>query len=101
MCQRGIADEETEHIKDFLSKARDQAVSEYTRILKVIRDEQNVQRQIYKQGDVVKSTNEGTYLCIQCPNVGKTREKHRKDHPFSEFSLHPYTSQRMVSDRGL
>jgi hypothetical protein len=29
-----------------------------------------------------------TYLCIQCPGVSKTRERHRKDHPFCECTQH-------------
>jgi ubiquitin carboxyl-terminal hydrolase 22/27/51 len=82
---RQFTDYQTEHIKDLLSQAREKATGEYARLLRCIRDEDNLSGQIYKSGNTAVITNEATYLCIQCPAVSKTRERHRKDHPFCEY----------------
>lgn len=80
---RRYADEPfAEHIKSLLQAARDKATDGYTRLISSIRNEENVSDRIYKQGEGVRSTDGMTYLCLQCPNVSKGRERHRKDHIF-------------------
>ena len=77
---------ETEHIKGLLQAARDKATDGYTRIINAIRNEDNVSCRVYKNGEAVRSTDGTTYLCLQCPNVARGRERHRKDHVFCEYT---------------
>ena len=81
---QGNADGAAEHIKGLLQAARDKASDGYTRLINSIRSDDNVSCRVYKHGENVKSTDGTTYLCLQCPNVSKSREKHRKDHHFCE-----------------
>lgn len=79
-----------QHIKGLLQTNRDKAVDEYTKILKSLRHDGNASAQIYKSGDITKATSDATYLCLQCTNVCKARERHRKDHIFSVESKNAF-----------
>lgn len=74
------------HIKALLQVARPQATDGYTRIVQTLQKEGNVGGHIHKSGGAgpaAETSAHTTYLCLQCPNVSSSRERHRKDHPFS------------------
>ncbi|KAK5126297.1 hypothetical protein LTR85_010533 [Meristemomyces frigidus] len=71
------------HIKSLLQAARQQATDGYSRIIQALRKDGNVGARTHKSGAVAETSAQTTYLCLQCPNVSSSRERHRKDHPFS------------------
>ncbi|TKA32167.1 hypothetical protein B0A50_01415 [Salinomyces thailandicus] len=76
------------HIKALLQAARDRATEGYARIVRSIHapphSPSNLTTRTHKTAsNTIETTGEATYLCLQCSNVSNTREKHRKDHPFS------------------
>ena len=83
-----FTNELVEHIKELLQQARDKATANYGRLVQAIREDSNVSGCTYKIGEKARATGETTYLCLQCSNVSKTRERHRKEHPFCEYSLY-------------
>lgn len=74
------------HIKNLLQAARQPATDGYTRIVQSLQKEGNVGLRTHKNasGAVAETTSQTTYLCLQCPNVSNSRERHRKDHAFGE-----------------
>ena len=72
------------HIKNLLQAARQPATDGYTRIVQSLQKEGNVGLRTYKSGTGAETTSQTTYLCLQCPNVSNSRERHRKDHAFGE-----------------
>ncbi|KAK4549071.1 hypothetical protein LTR36_007527 [Oleoguttula mirabilis] len=71
------------HIKSLLQAARQQATDGYSRIIQALQKDGNVSGRTYKSGAIVETSAHATYLCLQCPNVSSSRERHRKDHAFS------------------
>ena len=73
-----------EHIQNLLKNAGEKATDNYGRMMKAIRDVNNVSGNVCKSGESAKATGDVSYLCFQCPNVSKKRQAHRKDHIFCE-----------------
>ncbi|KAK0336639.1 hypothetical protein LTR59_001713 [Friedmanniomyces endolithicus] len=79
------------HIKGLLTIARQQATDGYTRLIQSLRKEDDVSDRTYLVSGVgaktatttATTTTCTTYLCLQCPTVGSTRQRHRKDHVFA------------------
>ncbi|KAK4496938.1 hypothetical protein PRZ48_011387 [Zasmidium cellare] len=78
------------HVKNLLNSARQQAIDGYTRVINSLRKEGNVSNRIYKSAAGPASTIQTTLLCLQCPNVSTSRERHRKEHGFSVESSQGY-----------
>jgi hypothetical protein len=73
-------------MQKLLENAREKATENYTRMMRVVRDENNLAANIYKSGETAKATTELSYLCFNCPVVSKKRQAHRKDHMFCELA---------------
>ncbi|KAK0274342.1 hypothetical protein LTR57_023826 [Friedmanniomyces endolithicus] len=79
------------HIKGLLTIARQQATDGYTRLIQSLRKEDDVSDRTYLVSGVGAKTTTTTpttttcttYLCLQCPTVSSTRQRHRKDHVFA------------------
>lgn len=71
------------HIKALLQGGRQPAIDAYTRIIQSIRDEKNFSGSIHKKGTGTSTTSKSLYLCLQCPLVGSTPDKH-KNHAFGK-----------------
>ncbi|GAB1739930.1 hypothetical protein NU219Hw_g4861t1 [Hortaea werneckii] len=73
------------HVKALLQAARDRATENYSRVIRCIQSpsSQNLSTRTHKTTNASETTGQATYLCLQCSNVSNTRERHRKDHPFS------------------
>ncbi len=84
-----LANSTLEHVKELLTVKGDRAIEEYSRLMRCIRQEDNISAYVYKTADGGRVAIEPTYLCVQCPVVSKTRERHRKDHPFGQY-IAPY-----------
>lgn len=73
----------TEHTRQILKQAQQQVIDKYTQIVEVLRDPYDLVHRTYKNKDGTTGVTTGiTYLCLQCPNVSISRERHRKDHSF-------------------
>ncbi|TKA75284.1 hypothetical protein B0A55_05074 [Friedmanniomyces simplex] len=72
-----------QHIKGLLTVARQQATDGYTRLIQSLRKEEGWSDRTHVSGGGAKTTTSTTYLCLQCPTVSSTRERHRKDHVFA------------------
>jgi hypothetical protein len=83
----------TEHIQNLLKNAGEKATDNYGRIMKVVRDSNNISGNVYKNGEGAKATGDVSYLCFQCPNVTNKRQAHRKDHIFCEQPCMCVTTQ--------
>lgn len=75
-----------EHIRGLLQAARQQATEGYTRLVQSLQKEDNVSGRTYKNGSGADTVTGTTYLCLQCPNVSSSRERHHKNHAFCEFT---------------
>ncbi|CAK4034506.1 ubiquitin carboxyl-terminal hydrolase 8 [Lecanosticta acicola] len=71
------------HIKGLLQNARQQAVDGYTKLINSLRQEKGITSRIHKTPNGPAYTLSTTYLCLQCPNVSISRERHHKNHGFS------------------
>lgn len=75
-----------EHIQGLLVNARDKATEGYTRLVGALLKDggRGMSDRVYKNGDKIRSSGQTTYLCLQCPNVSTSRERHKKEHAFCE-----------------
>ncbi|KAK5108643.1 hypothetical protein LTR62_008134 [Meristemomyces frigidus] len=74
-----------QHVKGLLQAARQQAIDGYNRTL---REKDGLGARTYKSSNGPTTTTAITYLCLQCPSVSISRERHTKGHAFaveSEF----------------
>lgn len=78
------------HIKGLLEQARKQAIDQYTKAIRVVKNEDNFADRYYKNADGPSCTIRVTYLCLQCPRVSATRERHSKGHGFSVESTNGF-----------
>nr|OQO21035.1 hypothetical protein B0A51_08395 [Rachicladosporium sp. CCFEE 5018] len=78
------------HIKDLLSKARQPAIDGYTKLIRSIKRPGNVSTHINKSTAGTGTSGRTTYLCLQCPNVSNSQERHRKEHAFSVESTNGF-----------
>lgn len=85
--RREDANEAAEHIKGLLQNARQQAVDGYTRLINSLNQENGIAHRIHKTPSGPCFTLQTTYLCLQCPNVSTSRERHHKNHGFCEYTL--------------
>jgi hypothetical protein len=74
-----------EHIKNLLESARQPATDGYTRLIQSLHNDSNVSGHIHKSGNGTSTTSRTTYLCLQCPAVSGSGERHRKEHAFCEY----------------
>ncbi|KXS98393.1 hypothetical protein AC578_4637 [Pseudocercospora eumusae] len=72
-----------QHIKNLLASARQQATDGYKRLIGMLQKEDNISYRIYKGNGGPGVTTQPTYLCMQCPNVSISRERHHTKHGFS------------------
>ncbi|TKA62531.1 hypothetical protein B0A55_12162 [Friedmanniomyces simplex] len=79
-----------QHIKSLLTVARQKATDGYTRLIQSLRKEEGWSDRTHMSGGGAKTTTSTTYLCLQCPTVSSTRERHRKDHVFAVESDHGF-----------
>lgn len=70
------------HIKNLLSSARPQATEGYTKLIGTLQKEGSLADRIYKSAGGPAACGHVTYLCLQCPNVSSSREKHNPNHKF-------------------
>ena len=81
-------------MQKLLENAREKATENYSRMMKVIRDDNNLAASVYKSGESARATTELSYMCFNCPVVSKKRQAHRKDHMFCECApTHNYVSE--------
>ncbi|KAK4898138.1 hypothetical protein LTR27_004145 [Elasticomyces elasticus] len=72
-----------QHIKGLLTAARQQATDGYTRLIQSLRKEEGMSDRTHTSSNGAKTITSTTYLCLQCPTVSSTRDRHRKDHVFA------------------
>ncbi|KAK5716613.1 hypothetical protein LTR15_009505 [Elasticomyces elasticus] len=72
-----------QHIKGLLTAARQQATDGYTRVIQSLRKEEGMSDRTHTSSGGAKTITSTTYLCLQCPTVSSTRDRHRKDHVFA------------------
>ncbi|KAF2723448.1 cysteine proteinase [Polychaeton citri CBS 116435] len=71
------------HTKGLLQNAQDKAIDGYQKALKAITHDSRVGGKLYKTSvGGIATSPQVTYLCLQCPAVSPTRDKHRKEHQF-------------------
>lgn len=75
-----------EHIKNLLEGAREKATDGYTRLIQSLHNDSNISGNIHKHSNGASTTSKTTYLCLQCPTVSATAEKHKKEHAFGEYN---------------
>ena len=75
-----------EHIKNLLESARQPATDGYTRLIQSLHNDSNVSGHIHKSSNGTSTTSRTTYLCLQCPTVSASGERHRKEHAFCKYT---------------
>ncbi|SMQ55168.1 unnamed protein product [Zymoseptoria tritici ST99CH_1A5] len=71
------------HIKNLLAAAGDKAIDGYTKLITTLQKEGNVTDRITKGPSGISTCGHVTYLCLQCPTVSASKEKHRPGHNFA------------------
>ncbi|KAK5159318.1 hypothetical protein LTS14_002460 [Recurvomyces mirabilis] len=72
-----------QHVKALLQAARQPATDGYSRIFQTLQREDGCGGRTYKSSNGGSTTIGTTYLCLQCPTVSSSRERHKKDHAFA------------------
>lgn len=72
------------HIKSLLGSARVPATEGYTKLIGALQKEGTLADRIYKSAGGPATCGHVTYLCLQCPNVSSSREKHVPAHKFCQ-----------------